>query len=653
MRSEAENYGDRLILLVLMLALVFLTLIFWSLGQHRFEAPTLFRDVSIKSGITSRGLTFGNPAVADFDGDGYVDFFFGNHFLSPPVMYRNTRKGTFSEVIRNSGVDFSQADRHGTAWGDFDNDGDLDLYVSTGADRGQTLGKKTDQLYLNDGNGLFTSVAEYAGTQNSNGRSRCVNCVDFDRDGLLDIFVKNYDSPNALYRNNGNGTFTDYAAETGLSNLPGTASTWADFDNDRDMDLFLTGATLDQLWRNDDGIFTDITKTAGIQAEYPAGATGSWGDYNNDGFLDLYVSRRIIDEADLYLTADRIIRFADDEPVENGIDFTTVSTEVTFNIYSNYCHHPERIFIGSKKRSTAAIPFTLQISDSEGKPTFLPGKDYGYFIWNDGQEWHVRWSGTGGHWINFSGEITAEADFPSVRALHLVRQAGTARSQLYRNNHDGTFTDVTDKTSAGNVGNGRGVVWGDFDNDGFLDLFVVNAGTILSNAPGALFRNIQGRKFERIENQGGIIPPDDGRGDGAAWVDYDNDGALDLLLTNGASFPFLYRTKACLTKGPHLLYRNQGSANRWLKVHLVGTKSNRSGLGARVVAQAGNLRIMREMDGGGGGQFYSQGITPIHFGVGNNLTIQTVTVFWPSGERQILRNIPSNQTITITEGENR
>ena len=137
----------------------------------------------------------------------------------------------------------------------------LDLYITLGVDAGKTLGNKTDQLDRNDGTGHLTDVTQVAGVANTQGRGRSVSWVDFNNDGHLDLFVKNYKSQNLLYQNNGNGSFTDVAHPAGIADAPGDTSSWADYNGDGNMDLFITSlSSKDQLWRNNgDGTFTDVT----------------------------------------------------------------------------------------------------------------------------------------------------------------------------------------------------------------------------------------------------------------------------------------------------------------------------------------------------------------------------------------------------------
>jgi enediyne biosynthesis protein E4 len=164
--------------------------------------------------------------------------------MDPPSLWHNNGNETFTDHRPLSGLS-PEGDRHGAAWGDYDNDGDMDFFITLGAERGKTLGGKTDQLYPNDGGGAFTDVTMPEGVRNAAGRGRSANWVDFENDGNLDLFLKNAKTPNALYRNNGDGTFTEVAGPAGIADAPGEVSAWADYDGDGYMDLFVTSAAKD------------------------------------------------------------------------------------------------------------------------------------------------------------------------------------------------------------------------------------------------------------------------------------------------------------------------------------------------------------------------------------------------------------------------
>ena len=494
-----------------------------------------FQDVSDEAGlINEASKSWGNPIWGDINNDGYLDLIIPTHGLNVlprhPYVYINNGNGTFSDAYATSGIQASGLDSrdwHGYAFGDFDGDGNLDLFITEGAKRGALV--KRDLLFKGLGNGQFINVTSSAGIEDSANRGRSGFWVDYNNDGNLDLFVKNFHGKNCLYRNNGDGTFTDVAQSAGLANVTagtdsGTTVSWADYDHDGYMDVFIAGDnTRDALFRNQgDGTFVDVTASTGI-APRLGGKGIAWGDYNNDGFLDVYIARG-----------------------------------------------------------------------------------------DQGNQ-------------NFSRKDT-----------------------LYKNNGNGTFVDMTDATGLATTANTWSANWGDYNNDGLLDLFVTNPGLpIGTNNSCFLYHNNGDGTFTNVSNEVGLALADSiFAPKGAAWGDYDNDGFLDLIIKNGIGSG---KTTGFFAKGTHRLYRNLGNENNYLKVNLVGKKSNRQGIGAKLILTTSDGFQYRENNGGGGGELFSQGSEPIHFGLGI-VSKAELFVFWPSGIIDHLINVPANSTITVTEG---
>jgi hypothetical protein len=365
--------------------------------------------------------------------------------------------------------------------------------------------------------------------------------VDYNGDSYLDIFATSFERPsgggvNLLYRNNGDMTFTDVAAEAGLTRdtIENRTCAWADYDGDGFLDVFFTRSS--GLYKNNgDGTFTDVTAAAGIIVSDDA-QSGAWGDYDNDGDLDLYVT---LGEA----SGGRGASAAED---------------------------PDEV--------TEAMPFRQEITPT---PTPTP--------------------------IN---------------------------NILYRNNGDGTFTDVTTASGAINNIDALGVTWGDYDNNGYLDLYIVNTDFRSANR---LFLNNGDGTFTDVAHEAGVEGKiRQSRGSDASFFDYNNDGFLDLFLCNGAG----------TTTGPYVLFRNNGNSNKWLKIVLKGRQSNRSGIGAKILLTAGGQTQFREYTGQ---HYMGQNYVPIHFGLGQAAIVDSLTIKWPSGVTRTLHNIAVNQTITIRE----
>lgn len=478
-----------------------------------------FTDVTAAAGLpTDYFYAFGGPIWGDYDNDGLLDLYTDNHDHAAPFLYHNNGDGTFTNIIKSSGIILG-GDKHGSAWVDFDNDGDLDLFQTKGAGAGHNVGMHKNEFYENLGGGTFTNISTAAGTDDPDGRGRSVAWADINNDGYPDLLLGNLRTPVVLYLNNGDNTFTEITGPAGLGNLHYVEVAFADYDNDGYPDIFVTNTQMnaqqpDILFHNNgDNTFTNVSAQAGI-APLVQGRSIAWGDYDDDGYLDLFISRGTDD--------------------------------------------------------------------------------------------------------------------------------GALKQTLYHNNGDGTFTDVSDAAGVGVIANNRQACWGDFDNDGYLDLYVVNSGDDTNGkGPNYLYHNNRDGTFTDVAARTGVQVLVPSRGRGAGWGDYDNDGFLDLFVTNGED-------NTSFDMGPKILYHNRGNQNSWLEVVLVGTTSNRRGLGARVTVQAGRLTQYQEMNGALG-HYLSQDAAPLHFGLAKARRA-TVTVRWPSGIIDTMSGVAANSILTITEG---
>jgi len=494
-------------------------------GSHLMTPPRtpssdpIFTDATAAAGLsTGPGYPFGNPIWGDFDNDGDIDLFVDNHFYEAPYLYQNNGDGTFTDIFWTSGI-FSEGDKHGSAWTDYDNDGDLDLSITKGAKGGQTLGVKRDELWDNLGPGQFRNSSRRAGVTNTWGRGRGVAWGDYDNDGYLDLMLGNLKTDLVLLRNNHDATFTDNTAAARLTGIQYIECTFADYNNDGFIDIFCTLAEAQNtsndllLKNNGNGTFRNVTRKAGI-LPLNNGRSLAWGDYDNDGDLDLFISRG-----------------TDEDPL---------------------------------------------------------------------------------------------------------------KQTLYRNNGDGTFTEVTDQAGLGAISNNRAAAWGDFNNDGYLDLYVVNSGSDpVGKGPNFLYRNNGDGTFTDVAASVGVDDVVVSRGRGAAWADYDADGFLDLFVTNGED-------GTDFVSGPQFLYHNEGNGNQWLEIKLVGTSSNRQAIGTKVTIKTGSSIQYRELNGADG-HYLSQGAASLHFGLGQTSVVDKITIKWPSGITNTLTNVEAGQQITVTE----
>jgi enediyne biosynthesis protein E4 len=494
----------------------------------------------------------------------------------------------------------------GCAFLDYDNDGWMDIYlVNSGpCDFFKPKSPLRNALYRNNRDGTFTDVTEKAGVPGT-AYGMGVAVGDYNGDGLPDIYLTQY--PNSiLYRNNGDGTFTDVTAKAGVA-APGwaTSAVWFDYDNDGRLDLFVCrfadfsatknvycgGHGLGERYyckpnvfapmpswlfhNNGDGTFIDVSKESGIAASLGK----AWGvvaaDLNNDGLMDLFVGS---DTAPNSLFVNR---------GKGRFEDTGVLAGVAYN------------------------PFGVARSGMG-----VDAADYNQDGWMD--------------------LFVANVDHEMY--------------SLYRNNKDGTFDDTAvlagiGKTTA--LMSGWGVKFFDYNNDGDLDLLLCNGHpdtTIEAHHPDIRYREPlllfegDGKTWKNVSSQCGPVFTTAIAGRGLALGDFDNDGAVDVLITTN--------------DGPPLLLRNNAaSKNHWLGVKLVGTKSNIDAIGAKVTWQSGDMTRYRVKTGAG--SYLSSHDPRLVLGLGQRTRIDWLEIQWPqpSGKKQRVTALPVDRYITVTEGQ--
>ena len=494
----------------------------------------------------------------------------------------------------------------GCAFLDYDNDGWMDIYlVNSGKCDFFTPNQPLrNALYRNDRDGTFTDVTEKAGV-GAGGYGQGVAVGDYDGDGFPDLYVTQY-GRNILYHNNGDGTFTDVTEKAGVA-APGWSSSavWFDYDNDGRLDLFVgrfvdfskelnkpCGIHDDGLRRycipkvyspmpswlfhnNGDGTFTDVSKSSGI-----SGSLGkAWGvvatDINNDGLMDLFVAN------------DTVANF---------------------------------LFLNRGNGKFEEIGETSGVAYSaEGRTRSGMGVD--------------------------------SADYDQDGFMDLfVSNLDRELYSLYRNNHDQAFDDHAGQLGIGSATrlmSGWGLKFFDFDNDGEVDLFLANGNPddlietvhaqVKYQEPMLLFRDT-GKGFENISAQSGPVFSKPLSARGMAVGDFNNDGALDVLVS--------------VNDGPPLLLKNNiGSQSHWLGIKLVGKKSNSDAVGARITYQAQDLKRSRTKVGGG--SYLSDHDPRIVVGVGKRTKLDWLEIKWPlpSGATQRFADLPIDRYITIVEGQ--
>lgn len=603
-------------------------------------------DVSASKGINLRDFTYG-LAWNDFDSDGRRDLFVCRHF-DPPVIYRGLSNGNFSSVFNPTL--FAEGDHHGQVIADFDNDGDSDIYLTGGAEGG--TGNIPKHFYRNDGAFQFVDIAAAAGLEDGTGRGRSCSAIDVNADGWLDVFVAKSPRlgvPNALYLNDGAGHYTDIAASAGVADAFGSVGgVFGDYDRDGDADLFVSGEETDasesRLYRNNGNLtFTNVTST--MLPGLGKVAAAAWADFDKDGDLDLALG--LGDEA-LFDGAERIsdkitffMNAREDENGIDGIDFTTNASSVSFSVYSAGVFDSTTVFIGANAVNPTTSPFSLTAAQAAGQPPFTVGTSTGLFIWTVGNSWKVRGIAPPAQGYNYGGLIDATSSISSHTTSDFEAYThGTRGTRLYRN--DGTlFRDVTldfDITDAVNV---RNLTWVDYDRDGDLDLHVLGKGDAQTqNEPDLLYRN-RGTYFTDETSDYDAEGPTQGIADACAWDDYDNDGDLDVAILSGAP------PRAYAVLENDRLYRNDTASRNEIRVNLVGTVSNRDGLGAWVTcvsSYAGTQSHYVTANSWRGGQV----MTDAYFALRWDTVVNLLRVEWPSGIVNEFTNVPHGD-VTVTE----
>jgi len=490
--------------------------------------------------------------------------------------------------------------------------------------------------------------------------------IDYDQDGLLDLYLVNsaatraykpaHPLRSALYRNHGDGTFTDITerAGVGAEGLFGMGVAIGDYDNDGFPDLFVLGYGRCILYHNSgDGTFTDVTIRARVENAGRWASSAAWFDYDNDGRLDLVIANYVD------WSPERNFYCGDRGP---GM--------------RSYCHpddfHPEAPTLyhnngdGTFTDVTERSGLALKPGNGLGVVTFDYDNDgwQDIFIANDhlpNSLFHNNRNGTFAEVGYLAGvAVSGDGQFEAGMGTDAADMTGNGRMDLivthldmqlarfYQNLGDGSFDDATFRSKLSYATfhmSGFGTRFFDYDNDGNRDLFIAN-GHVLDNIqryhsevayaePKLMFHNNGRGVFEDVSEQLGadFVVPRVSRG--AAIGDFDNDGDLDILVSNNG-------------QAPQLLRNDGGNANHWLEILLIGTKSNRDGVGARVKLVSGDLILHDQRKGG---MSYQSAQDPrLHFGLGRHTKVDSVEIVWPSAMVTRLENIKADQILAIKEG---
>lgn len=512
----------------------------------------------------------------------------------------------FQEIGEQIGIDFVHSIGNGTehlnniiessgggaSFLDFDQDGYIDLFLSNGTwIDGFSQGEKPKELpfnhlYRNRGDGTFEDVSVRSGTD-AQAYSMGVAISDYNNDGYPDIYVCNYGA-NILYRNNGNGTFSN------------------------------------------------VTKKAKVAGGAECSIGAAWLDYDNDGFLDIYVCN--------YLDFDPNYKYYYAPDGFPG--------PMAYNAQRDYLYH------NNGDGTFEDVTVSMGIIDVDGRGMGVGAVDYdddGFmdiYVAND-QSLNYLWHNDGGKRFNDRGTMSGTAfsqagektvsmsvDFADYNGDGLIDMfvSDDTYCSLYENLGKGVFADRSYPSGIA-MAAGQFVGWTasfvDYDNDGDVDIFKTNGALKhLYGHEDQLFDNLGGGKFKEISNDLGSYFHEEYVGRGACLGDYDNDGDFDIYIAN-------------LNSRGMFLRNNRGNQNNWLMINLVGTTSNRDGIGARVkITAGGKTQTAQEKSTTG---YLSQNDHRMHFGISKNEFIEKIEIRWPSGKAQTIENTKANQILTVTE----
>ena len=606
-----------------------------------------FKDISQSTGlVTEPSWKYGGPTIADVDNNGYYDLILNNHDKVATQLFLQKEKGKLIEEQLFPSI----ADFHGTAAGDYDNDGDLDIANSRGGGNGTT---PSPPFLLRNEQGEFKEVASEVGITNG-ARGRSVRWIDMDLDGDLDLLAVNAEGINStdtvqhlFYKNNGNGQF-ETVRSPNVENAKAERVVVTDINNDQIDDLVLY--TPLSIWKgNGDFTYTDVSAqwlSEDLQELDLINAITDI-DIDNDGDLDFYLARGKTH----YQIANKSLNFNpqtgkmdirdEGNKAITSLEFEADAAIVFSEVFLWYRLYDDGfpLHLGSEKAifkvgGTGRNGDTLGLKSLKITPEMATGwpvertQNGWYLGYLGNQKWRLEWVRNKPiYWgIRFS-----------IEGIHSVTPLGwqpqnTNVQDILLKNEGGKFVDISEEWNIPKGGNHWGVTVGDFNNDSYQDLYVYRFGFLKERVTDWLVLNTGKGRFENTTAHAAKDLNDKGHGDMGQAFDFDLDGQVDLL--SGSDDP-----------GKWYLYGNQGSKNNYVLVKVgYSPKSNIDPYSAVVTVETADGTYQKRV--GSAGEVHSQSLlNTVHFGLGTATSIRTVRIRWRNGEERVFRDVGVNRVL--------
>ena len=616
-------------------------------GQIAFEEVTETAGVSNPI-PQSYGASWGN-----LNGDGRPDLFtLGHRTADTARLHLNDGDGTFTDVLHQY-LNFVDEDQHGSAWADFDNDGDQDILQMGGGGSGGRFDPTANELFVNE-DGMLVDEAGARGIDYPDGRGRTPLWFDWNGDGELDVLLANWERsdgmyPSALFTQH-DGIFVEDNAITGFATSRSNAFVQLTYLTTETFPALVVHAATypDRVYRTDTLPFLDVTESSGLGSTSKVQDVAI-ADFNGDLLADFFLVRgeaaSAVEQPDPFSVKARLVVEVD----ERGFSFSA-NGSIVFEVGPSASITPTDIYIGTTGFNPTTHAIALDSADANviGLLQHSPGKDFGLYIGIDAEtnQWQVFASKES--WLNFNVTITAEAEITGLATIGFGSAGGVLPHRLLMQTADG-FEDVSPADHLELPSFCTSVAAADFDNDTDVDVYLVCGGplqtgqtTPIVNLPNVMYENLGNGDFLVVPDSGGAPGTAiGGAGDAVAVADFDEDGFPDLFVTNGQGKGGLGK------RGPDQLYRNLGNTNHWIEIDLEGVASNRDGVGARVFV---TTRIGTQVRTQNGGMHrHTQNHQRVHFGLGRIRRIREIVVEWPSGVVQSLSRIRADQILHIVE----